>query len=305
MTGKDTSVAGSQLPAILACCFAILLLTTMDAVMKGLVLAIGVYNTMLWRSIFATAVGSVWWGVGKRAWPQRSILMLHIRRGVVIAVVTLFFFWGLGRLPIAEAIAISFIAPLIALYMAAVLLGEKIGRSAIWGSLVGMAGVVVIVAGKFGEAELSEEAVLGIGAILISAVFYAYNLILQRRQAQVAGPREIAFFQNLTLLATLAVAAPWLAIMLPVENITDVTIATAMNLTGMIILTWAFARAEAQYLIPMEYTGFVWAILVGWVFFDESVGWTTIVGAVMIIAGCLVVALTKPKLAEPIEVAAV
>jgi S-adenosylmethionine uptake transporter len=168
-----------------------------------------------------------------------------------------------------------------------------------------MAGVVVIVAGKFGEAELSEDAVLGIGAILISAVFYAYNLILQRRQALVSGPREIAFFQNLTLLATLAVAAPWLAIMLPVENITDVAIATAMNLTGMIILTWAFARAEAQYLIPMEYTGFVWAILVGWVFFDESVGWTTVVGAVMIIAGCLVVALTKPKLAEPIEAAAV
>jgi S-adenosylmethionine uptake transporter len=260
---------------------------------------------MLWRSIFAATVGTVWWTAGKRAWPERAVLALHIRRGMVIAVVTLFFFWGLGRLPIAEAIAISFIAPLIALYMAAVFLGERIGRSAIWGSLAGMVGVVIIVAGKFGETELSEDTMLGIGSILISAVFYAYNLILQRKQALVAGPREIAFFQNLALLAMLAIAAPWLAIILPVENVTDVAIATALNLTGLVILTWAFARAEAQYLIPMEYTGFVWAIVVGWVFFDESVGLTTVVGAVLIIAGCLIVALTKPKLSEPTEPAAV
>jgi len=305
VTGKTIPVAASPLLAILACCFAIFLLTTMDAVMKGLVLAIGVYNTMLWRSLFATAVGAVWWGAGRRVWPERAVLALHIRRGMVIAVVTLFFFWGLGRLPIAEAIAISFIAPLIALYMAAVLLGERIGRSAIWGSLAGMGGVVIIVAGKFGDAALSEDAVLGIGSILISAVFYAYNLILQRRQAQVAGPREIALFQNVTLLATLAVAAPWLASALPPANWADIAIATALNLIGMIILTWAFARAEAQYLIPMEYTGFVWAILVGWIFFSESVGWTTVVGAGFIIAGCLVVALTKPRISEPIEAAAV
>jgi S-adenosylmethionine uptake transporter len=186
-----------------------------------------------------------------------------------------------------------------------VFLGERIGRSAIWGSLAGMVGVVIIVAGKFGETELSEDTMLGIGSILISAVFYAYNLILQRKQALVAGPREIAFFQNLALLAMLAIAAPWLAIILPVENVTDVAIATALNLTGLVILTWAFARAEAQYLIPMEYTGFVWAIVVGWVFFDESVGLTTVVGAVLIIAGCLIVALTKPKLSEPTEPAAV
>lgn len=273
--------------------------------MKGLVLAIGVYNTMLWRSILATGAAGAAWTAGKRVWPSREVLALHIRRALAIAVTTLFFFWGLAKLPLAEAIALSFIAPLIALYMAAVVLGERIGRSAIWGSLAGMAGVAIIMAGKIGQTEWSPDAALGTGAILISAFFYAYNIVLARKQAQVAGALEIAFFQNLALAVTLGVAAPWLGQLLPQELWADAALATALNLAGLCLLTWAFARAEAQYLIPIEYTSFVWAILLGWAMFGETVGWPTVAGAVLIIAGCLVVATTKPKLAGPIEPAGV
>ena len=66
-------------------------------------------------------------------------------------------------------------------------------------------------------------------------------------------------------------------------------------------MSWSYARAEAQYLIPTEYSAFIWAIALGWYYFDETVGWTTVVGALLIIAGCLVAARANPKLAEPIE----
>jgi S-adenosylmethionine uptake transporter len=61
------------------------------------------------------------------------------------------FFWGLVRMPMAEAMALSFVAPLIALYLAAVLLGERIRASAVIGSLLGILGVAVIAMGQFGD----------------------------------------------------------------------------------------------------------------------------------------------------------
>ena len=98
------------------------------------------------------------------------------------------FFWGLVRVPLAEAIALSFIAPLIALYLAAVLLGEKIQRTAIAASLLGFGGVLVIAAARLAEGTLNAQSGWGIAAILVSAVLYAWNLILQRQQAQLASP---------------------------------------------------------------------------------------------------------------------
>jgi S-adenosylmethionine uptake transporter len=80
---------------------------------------------------------------------------------------------------------------------------------------------------------------------------------------------------------------------------------TVLALGGHFLMSWSYARAEAQYLIPTEYSAFVWAIILGWAFFDEAVGWSTLAGAFLIIVGCLLASRAKPKLAEPIEVAAV
>jgi S-adenosylmethionine uptake transporter len=78
------------------------------------------------------------------------------------------------------------------------LLGETIRPAAIFASLFGIAGVGVIAAGRLGESGDLAASVPGIAAILASAVFYAWNLILQRQQALLSGPVEVALFQNLS-----------------------------------------------------------------------------------------------------------
>lgn len=291
----------SPLIAILVCAFAIFLLSAMDAAMKGVVLAVGVYNTILWRSILATFVaGSAWAATGPSR-PAGTVLRLHLLRAVVIGIVLITFFWGLARLPLAEAIALSFVAPLFALFLAALLLGERIRRQAIWGSVAGLAGVAVIMAGQFGHSRYTEDAVLGTASVLVSAIFYAYNLVLMRRQALVARPLEVSFFQSLSLAVLFGLAAPWLAIAVPREWWLPIAGVTALSLCGQLLMSWAYRRAEAQYLIPTEYTAFVWAAALGWFFFGENVTWTTFAGAALIVAGCLVAARSNPKLAEPIE----
>jgi S-adenosylmethionine uptake transporter len=295
------SDAASPLIPVLLCAVAIFLLSAMDAAMKGLVIAIGVYNTVLWRSMLATVVAGGVWCTGGRARPAWSVLKLHGLRAVVVGIVLISFFWGLARLPLAEAIALSFIAPLIALFLAALLLGERIRREVVWASLAGMGGVAIIMAGQIGSSSYSQEAMFGTAAILASTFFYAWNLVLMRQQAQLAQPVEIAFFQNLALVVILSVAAPWLAVALPGELWLPIAGVTALSLSGQFLMSWSYRRAEAQYLIPTEYTAFVWAIALGWFYFDEAVTWTTLVGGGLIVIGCLVAARASPKLAEPIE----
>ena len=202
---------------VLVCALAIFLLSAMDAAMKTLVIAVGVYNTVLWRSALATLVAGSAWSAGSRSWPAIPVLRLHALRAVVMGIVLITFFWGLGKLPLAEAVGLSFVAPLFALFLAALLLGERIRRQAIWASLAGITGVAIIVSGRFGQASYSQDALLGTAAVLVSTVFYGYNLILGRQQAQLAKPIEIMFFQNLTVAIILSLAAPWLAVALPAD----------------------------------------------------------------------------------------
>ncbi|ARS28654.1 DMT family transporter [Sphingomonas sp. KC8] len=266
---------------------------SMDALMKGLTLEIGAYNTMLWRSLAGALIAAVPHFLRRPGWPDRSTLRLHFQRGLVATAMAILFFWGLARVPMAQAVALTFIAPLIALFLAAWLLHERIDRSAIVASGVAFAGVLVILAGQ-SRAELGHDAFLGAIAILVSAVCYAYNIILMRRQALVADGREVAFYQNVTVAIFLMLAAPMLAVVPDARHAPGLLGAAALATISLFLLTWAYGRAEASYLAPVEYTAFVWASLLGYLVFGEHVGPLTVIGAALIAGGCFIAARRRP-----------
>lgn len=291
----------SALLPFLVCCLGVALFSVMDAAMKGLSLSIGLYNALFWRASTGSLLGLVLMLATRQPWPTRAVLRLHLLRGVVVALMASLFFWAIMRLPLAEAIALSFIAPLIALYLAALLLKERIGRRAIGASLLGLVGVGVILSGRMrGGYDLN--ALMGAGAVLLSAMLFAWNLILQRQQAQLASPIEVAFFQHLVMLGVFALGAPTWAILPTGSAFPLVVLAAVLAFTSLAALAWAYARAEAQRLIPVEYTAFVWAAIFGWLAFGERLTPTTILGALLIVAGCLIAARTKRAESAHVEV---
>lgn len=258
----------------------------MDAFMKSAAIASGAYSALLVRSVLGfMLVGPAWW-VTTRVWPSRAVVRIHIRRGTVIAFMALSFFFALVRLPLAEAIAMSFIAPLIALYLAAILLGEKIRPRAIVAAILGLAGVAIIIGGRIGRERMTDDAATGLAALFLSALLYAWNLVLQREQALVAKPAEVASFQNGVVSLLLLIPAPFFFHLPPSAVWDDLAAAAFLGVAAAMILSWAYARAEAQLLVPIEYTGFLWAVLFGWMFFREPVTVATIAGAVCIVIGC-------------------
>lgn len=273
----------------------------MDALMKGLALAMGTYNALLWRTLCGALIAAAFFFGARSPWPGRAAMRVHLTRGLIGVPMALLFFWGLARVPLAQAIALAFVAPLIALYLAAILLKERIERRAVLASLLGFAGVLLIFWGQR-EAELGPDAFRGSIAILGSAGLYAYNIILMRRQALLARPTEVAFFTSGIMGGSFLLAAPLLLLIPgtaraevpPIGEAPEILGAAVLAFASLMLLSWAYRRAEAQHLAPVEYTSFVWAAILGFLVFGEAVQPLTLAGAATIVVACLIAATRRP-----------
>ncbi|MWV27068.1 DMT family transporter [Aurantiacibacter rhizosphaerae] len=266
------------------------ILALMDAQMKSASLATGVFTASLLRSALAACLIGPVWLARKKAWPQRPVMRLHVERGVISALMALTFFYALTKLPLAEAIAISFIAPLVALYFAHIFLGEQIRRRAIGASVLGLVGTLVIISARLGQVEAEEGVLLGLASLFVSAMLYAYNFVVIRKQSQVADPVEVATFHSGVGALVHLIAAPFLFVLPGAGAMITIAGAAILTVAGSIAIAWAYARAEAQVLVPMEYSGFLWASLFGWLFFREAVTMPTFIGAALIVLACWIAA---------------
>ena len=298
-----TTSPRAPLLAFVACAGGMMFFGAMDSAMKAVTIDIGVIAALFWRCVIGSVLaGALFWWKGNRRLPRGAALRLHLLRGTVVAGMAVLFFWGLARTPMAETVAITFIAPIIALFLAAVLLKERIGRGAVLASVLGFGGVLVIAAGRLGwlggetvDAQ-GEAGWQGIAAIMASAVLYAWNLILQRQQAQIASPQEIVLVQNVIMGFWIGLAMPFAGAMPGDAAMAApigwglLTLAALLAILSLSLLSWAYARAEAQALVPLEYSMFIWGALFGWLIFNETIGWTTLAGAALIVTGCWQVA---------------
>jgi len=303
------AVASTAIPFAVAC-LGIAIFCAMDTVMKGLAIALGAYSAMLWRQVIGAGLAMGPWLASRSGWPRGAAMRFHIIRGGVGAAMAVSWFYGLSRMPMAEAIALSFIAPLIALYLSAAMLGETVRRSSIIASLLGLTGVAVLLAARLG-ADDGSRSLDGIAAIFASAVLYAWNIILMRQQALVANPAEVAFFQNL-------VSGSWLWLALPIVLLAEPTafrvpeaghwpllaLGAAFTVASLFLLSWAYARAEANVLVPVEYTGFLWLAMFGAIFYGETLTLTTLAGAALIVSGCIIAARGSRPAVARVEAAA-
>lgn len=283
---------------------AVAVLSIMDALMKHLVLAIGIVAVSIWRAAANLCFSAFLYLPGRPTLPDRRTLRVHVARSFIVTVMATLFFWGIGRVPLAQAIALTFIAPLIAMLLAAATLDEKIGRGSLIGSLGAFAGVVVIVVGQ-AHAQVAGDVLLGIAAIIGSALCYAVNIVLMRHQALAARPLEINFFQCVSVMVLWLLVVPiagmpgW-----PAGQWPWVIIAALLSTCGTLLFAWGYARGPASYLAVTEYSGFLWASVMGWLVFRERVSLYTLAGAALIVGGCLIAARGKPAAPPEIDVAA-
>ena len=98
-------VAQHPVQAFVVALAAVAVLSIMDAVMKHLVLAIGIFAVSVWRALANLAISAALYLPRRNTWPDRATLRIHVARAVVVTVMAFLFFWGIGRVPLAQAIA--------------------------------------------------------------------------------------------------------------------------------------------------------------------------------------------------------
>ena len=273
---------------VLMALLGVLLFSLLDTIMKAQALAMGTYSAMFWRMAFGMLFAFL------LLFPRVQVrtisgpaLKIHMLRAALTTLMTYLFFFSLTRIPLAQAIGLSFIAPIISLFLAAPLLGERLQSNAKIAATLGFMGVVVVVGSELLSIDASSD-LLGLSAVLVFALLYALYLILQRKHSLMASPLEIVFYQNIMVFGMLLLGAPFF-VSLPANAAQwgGAALAAAFAMGSLALMSMAYRRAEIQKLTSIEYTAFIWGALFGWLFFAEGLSVQTLLGTGLIVAGCL------------------
>ena len=290
----------SSFPPALVLTAGIMAGSLMDATIKHLAMTNHVLLVAFGRYLFGALFSAmIWWRAGHPA-ITREMWRAHGLRGFVIATCAVTFFWALSVLPLAEAVTLSFIYPLLAPFVARVILKESIRASSVICALVGFAGVIVAMQGAPTNAE-SPQHDLGVAAVLISAAFFSIAMVLLRERAQKDGAPIVGLMTS--LIPGLILLAPTVAFATPplLSDWPFFLLLGALAAVFMYLMARAYARAEAQQLAPIHYTELLWATVVGFVIFHETPRVQIYLGAALIIAACLWAAYEERRLAPKLK----
>jgi len=138
-----------------------------------------------------------------------------------------------------------------------------------------------------GLASVDTERLLGMAAAAVAALAFAGVMLLARRQSQTDSIWTILLIQSVLPLLLLAGPAAWRWQPIQASDAALSLLAGGLGTLGLLGLTYAFTRLEASRVAPLEYTGFVWATLLGYTLFGEVPTLTTAASALLIVGGCL------------------
>lgn len=213
--------------------------------------------------------------------PGRQVI-----RALCLLATTFFGMSAFTRMPLAEATAMIFAAPLLVTVLARPLLGEQISPLRWTAAIVGFAGVLLIA--RPGSGLVPD----GVAFALAAALTYAIYQILTRQLSPTENPVTMLFYTALIGTLAMSLALPWIWGG-PMPGLADGLLVTSLGLYGGIghfLLIRAFREAPASVLSPILYVQLAWAALVGWIAFGHVpdgialAGILTIAGAGAIIA---------------------
>ncbi|KQW22333.1 hypothetical protein ASC80_02760 [Afipia sp. Root123D2] len=208
----------------------------------------------------------------------------HVIRGMFSVVGTFCTFGALARIPIADYTAIAFIAPLITVVFAALILKEHVHVYR-WSAVgVGFTGVILMLTPYLGShAELSTAMLIGVGFAITNAFTAGGATIQIRRLTTTESTSAIVIFMTLMVMIVSLVSVPfgWL---MP-ASWGDLAVLIGIGISGglgQIFFTDSYRHAPASFLAPFDYSAMLWAFALGYWLFGEVPTIYVMIGAVIV-----------------------
>ena len=202
-------------------------------------------------------------------------LGLQILRGIFAAFSAIFFIVGLNMIPVADATAVTFIAPFVIMAAAALILKEHVGLRRWIAAIIGLVGVLIIV--QPGTDAFHWSALLPAAAATCGASAIVITRMMPQEDPKVTMIYTGAVGVVLCGFATLFSWSP--------PNVTDLLIAFLVGLFGALAnftQIWVYRRLPAAILAPFSYAQLVWASLLGFLVFGIWPTTATLIGALII-----------------------
>lgn len=286
--------AQATLRGIVLMLVSVILFASMDAVVKWLGATYPVLQIVFFRSLFAFIPLSLFLfrGIGLAALRTQRPLQ-HAARSLIGLMAMTSFFYAYSQMPLANAVAIGFAAPMFMTALSVPLLGEKVGPRRWIAVLVGFAGVLVIVrpdAGVFHAAA---------AAALAGTVFYALAMIFVRRLGRTETSTSIVFYFSLTSTVVSGAFMPFLWV---APDAAGWALLITVGLIGglaQMALTNALRLAELSVVAPFDYTALLWTAGLGFLIWNEVPGVQIWLGAAIVIASGIYILYREARLGLP------
>jgi len=205
----------------------------------------------------------------------------QLMRGVALLGSSLFFISGLRYLPIAEASATGFVAPLFVTALSIVFLGERVGVRRWLATATGLLGVLIIL--RPGTGAFHAAAFFPI----VSALCWAITLIMTRMMSGREHAITTMTYSSIAGLCVLSVLVPFTWVAPSWHDILFGILIGVASTAGQWIVVLAFRYADASVLAPFSYSQLVWVSILGFLIFGEVPDIWTVVGAAFIVASGL------------------
>lgn len=265
-----------------------LVFTVMSAAIKHVSAAYPTGEIVFFRSAFAVLPLLAWlaWRGDLVNSVRTSNFRGHFLRGIISSCGMFSGFLALSYLPLSDSVAIGYASPLIVVMLAAVILHEKV-RAYRWTAVVvGLAGVLVMLAPHLSRGTLaggfSEGPAVGAVFALFGAVCTAVATIQVRRLLATEKTGAIVLYFSLftALLGLTTIVLGWR--MPGPADLALLVMIGVLGGIGQILLTQSYRYADASLVAPFEYTTMLWAFLIGWFVFGQAPQQTVVAGAVIV-----------------------
>jgi len=258
---------------------AVLAFSLMDAGLKTLSTDYPPLQVTALRGLSSLPIILIWVGFrGGYRQLLRIRFSLHVVRGILGIIMLSTFAWALRHLPLSEAYAIFFTAPLLITALAVPILGEQVSWSRWIAIAVGLGGAMILLR-PTGSGVLTLAGL----AVTVTAIGYALSAIIVRILGRTDTTESMMFWLMAMMGAGAAVLAlPHWRPILPSHWLVIIGIAVTGSL-GQWGITEAFSRGEASFIAPLEYTALAWGVGLDWFLWRSLPGAITFVGAAIII----------------------
>jgi drug/metabolite transporter (DMT)-like permease len=272
----------------------VLVFIVMAAMIKATAQHVPAGQAVFFRSLFAIPVIVAWlaWRRELSTGLKTANPMGHLWRGVVGTLAMGLGFAGLGYLPLPEVTAIGYAAPLLTVIFAAMFLGEEVRAFRISAVILGMTGVLIVLAPRLSLDPETASLAEAFGALLVlgGAVFAALAQVFVRKLVQSEATAAIVFYFSLTATALSLVSLPFGWVWPTPGEAALLVGAGLLGGLGQILLTSSYREADASLVAPFDYASMLFALGIGWFVFAEVPTLAMLGGAALIVlAGILII----------------